>query len=53
MIRGRTGSRPGYTTVIAATRDLSRTLVHDVSSTDAKGDGLPTAQRFGYPAFNR
>ncbi|MFF9770990.1 serine hydrolase domain-containing protein [Streptomyces sp. NPDC014636] len=52
-IWGKTGSRPGYATVIAATRDLSRTLVYSVGSTDAKGDGLPIAQRFAYPAFNR
>ncbi|MEU7426925.1 serine hydrolase domain-containing protein [Streptomyces sp. NPDC040750] len=53
VIWGKTGSRPGYATVIAATRDLSRTLVYSVESTDAKGDGQPTAERFGYPAFNR
>ncbi|MFJ4525205.1 serine hydrolase domain-containing protein [Streptomyces sp. NPDC088810] len=53
VIWGKTGSRPGYATVIAATRDLSRTLVYSVNSTDAKGDGLAIAQRFAYPAFNR
>ncbi|MGW0770248.1 serine hydrolase domain-containing protein [Streptomyces sp. NPDC002676] len=53
VIWGKTGSRPGYATVIAATPDLSRTLVYSVNSTDAKGDGLATAQRFAYPAFNR
>ncbi|MFF8944662.1 serine hydrolase domain-containing protein [Streptomyces sp. NPDC014864] len=53
VIWGKTGSRPGYATAIAATRDLSRTLVYDVNSTDAKGDGLAVAQRFAYPAFNR
>ncbi|WP_237547255.1 hypothetical protein [Streptomyces sp. SID161] len=42
-----------HASVIAATRDLSRTLVYAVGPTDAKGDGLPLAQRFGYPAFNR
>ncbi|MGW9069060.1 serine hydrolase domain-containing protein [Streptomyces yangpuensis] len=50
---GKTGARPGYHTVIAATRDLSRTLVYSVNSTDAKGDGLAVVQRFGLPAFNR
>ncbi|QOV35237.1 beta-lactamase family protein [Streptomyces ferrugineus] len=50
---GKTGSRPGYHTVVAATRDLSRTLVYSVNSTDAKGDGLAIAQRFAFPAFNR
>ncbi|MGW3495543.1 serine hydrolase domain-containing protein [Streptomyces sp. NPDC001020] len=53
VIWGKTGSRPGYATVIAATRNLSRTLVYSVNATDAKGDGLPVAERFGFPAFNR
>ncbi|WP_409469401.1 serine hydrolase domain-containing protein [Streptomyces sp. HC307] len=52
-IWGKTGSRPGYHTVVAATRDLSRTLVYSVNSTDAKGDGLAIVQRFSFPAFNR
>ncbi|MFJ3924798.1 serine hydrolase domain-containing protein [Streptomyces sp. NPDC090022] len=52
-IWGKTGARPGYHTVVAATRDLSRTLVYSVNSTDAKGDGLKIAQRFAFPAFNR
>lgn len=50
---GKTGSRPGYHTVVAATRDLSRTVVYSVNSTDARGDGLAIAQRFAFPAFNR
>ena len=53
VIWGKTGSRPGYHTVVAATRDLSRTVVYSVDSTDAKGDGLAIAQRFAFPAFNR
>ncbi|MER6128694.1 serine hydrolase domain-containing protein [Streptomyces sp. NPDC001795] len=53
VIWGKTGSRPGYSTVIAATRDLSRTLVYSVNSTDAKNDGLTVAKRFAFPAFNR
>ncbi|MYV50174.1 serine hydrolase [Streptomyces sp. SID2888] len=53
VVWGKTGSRPGCAAVIAATRDLSRTLVYAVNATDAKGDGLPIAQRFGFPAFNR
>jgi D-alanyl-D-alanine carboxypeptidase len=52
-IWGKTGARPGYHTVVAATRDLSRTVVYSVNSTDAKGDGLAIAQRFAFPAFNR
>ncbi|MFD5547858.1 serine hydrolase domain-containing protein [Streptomyces goshikiensis] len=34
---GKTGSRYGYSTLIGGTRDLSRTLVYSVNSTDAKG----------------
>lgn len=41
---GKTGSRHGYSTVIGGTRDLSRTLVYSVNSTDAKGrDTNPVA----------
>ncbi|MGW2839027.1 serine hydrolase domain-containing protein [Streptomyces sp. NPDC001493] len=41
---GKTGGRYGYNTAIAATRDLSRTLVYSVNSTDAKGEEVnPTA----------
>ncbi|MFJ8853114.1 serine hydrolase domain-containing protein [Streptomyces sp. NPDC102437] len=39
---GKTGGRWGYNTVVAATRDLSRTLVYSVNSTDAKGDSMNT-----------
>ncbi|MFD3756854.1 serine hydrolase domain-containing protein [Streptomyces sp. NPDC058622] len=34
---GKTGGRYGYNTAIGGTRDLSRTLVYSVNSTDAKG----------------
>ncbi|MFD8689686.1 serine hydrolase domain-containing protein [Streptomyces sp. NPDC059651] len=37
QVWGKTGGRWGYNTAIAATRDLSRTLVYSVNSTDAKG----------------
>ncbi|SDP16776.1 D-alanyl-D-alanine carboxypeptidase [Streptomyces sp. cf386] len=49
----KTGSRPGYHTVVAATRNLSRTVVYSVNSTDARGDGEAIARRFAFPAFNR
>ncbi|NUT27338.1 MAG: beta-lactamase family protein [Streptomyces sp.] len=49
----KTGSRPGYHTVVAATQDLSRTVVYSVNSTDARGDGEAIARRFAFPAFNR
>ncbi|MFF4104840.1 serine hydrolase domain-containing protein [Streptomyces sp. NPDC001903] len=37
VVYGKTGSRYGYSTVIGGARDLSRTLVYSVNSTDAKG----------------
>ncbi|MER5552683.1 serine hydrolase domain-containing protein [Streptomyces sp. NPDC002793] len=37
---GKTGGRWGYNTAVAATRDLSRTLVYSVNSTDAKGEDM-------------
>ncbi|MFF9866781.1 serine hydrolase domain-containing protein [Streptomyces sp. NPDC013953] len=50
----KTGGRWGYNTVIAATRDLSRTLVYSVNSTDAKGEGMnPVAERIMQAAFGR
>ncbi|MGW1845932.1 serine hydrolase domain-containing protein [Streptomyces sp. NPDC001966] len=49
---GKTGGRWGYNTVVAATRDLSRTLVYSVNSTDAKGDGMnPTAMNIVVATF--
>lgn len=52
-IWGKTGSRPGYHTVLAATRDLSRTVVHSVNAKSAQEDGFPLVARFALPAFNR
>ncbi|MFK0201260.1 serine hydrolase domain-containing protein [Streptomyces lavendulae] len=37
VVYGKTGARFGYNTVIGGSRDLSRTLVYSVNSTDAKG----------------
>lgn len=42
QVWGKTGGRWGYNTGIGATRDLSRTLVYSVNSTDAKGRGENT-----------
>ncbi|MFE2419209.1 serine hydrolase domain-containing protein [Streptomyces hokutonensis] len=36
----KSGSRYGYSAVVLATRDLSRTLVYSVNSTDAKGESM-------------
>ncbi|MFJ4619303.1 serine hydrolase domain-containing protein [Streptomyces sp. NPDC088812] len=48
----KTGARYGYSTVIAGTRDLSRTLVQSVNSTDAKGEGMnPVVQRIALAAL--
>ncbi|MFD8073464.1 serine hydrolase domain-containing protein [Streptomyces sp. NPDC059718] len=53
---GKTGSRYGYTSVIAATRDLSRTMVMNVGATDAKGEDMNSTElallvaAFGVPS---
>lgn len=48
----KSGARYGYTAVIAATRDLSRTLVYSVNSTDAKGEEMnPVAERIAMAAL--
>ncbi|MFG3253554.1 serine hydrolase domain-containing protein [Streptomyces sp. NPDC048172] len=46
FVWGKSGGRYGYNTLLAARRDLSRTVVYSVNATDAKGQDLnPTAQR--------
>ncbi|PKT73677.1 peptidase [Streptomyces populi] len=48
----KSGARYGYSTVIAATRDLSRTVVYSVGSTDAKGEEMnPVARRIALAAL--
>ncbi|GAA5058463.1 serine hydrolase domain-containing protein [Streptomyces similanensis] len=48
----KSGARYGYSTMIAATRDLSRTLVYSVNSTDAKGEEMnPVAERIARAAL--
>ncbi|MEU1041300.1 serine hydrolase domain-containing protein [Streptomyces sp. NPDC005551] len=50
----KSGARHGYSSLIAATRDLSRTLVYSVNSTDAKGEAMnPVAERIGRAALKR
>lgn len=52
QVWGKTGGRWGYNSAIAATRDLSRTLVYSVNATDAKGAGMnSTAQDIVVAAF--
>ncbi|WP_435221465.1 serine hydrolase domain-containing protein [Streptomyces sp. Tue6028] len=50
----KSGARYGYSTAVAATRDLSRTLVYSVNSTDAKGESMnPVAQRIAMAALRQ
>lgn len=51
VVWGKSGARPGYNAGIAATRNLSRTVVYGVTGTTAKESGGPVAARFGIPAF--
>ncbi|MFG2976673.1 serine hydrolase domain-containing protein [Streptomyces sp. NPDC048331] len=54
VVWGKSGSRYGYTTGMGATRDLSRTLVYSVNSTDAKSqDTNPVALGIVMAAFAR
>ncbi|MET9862083.1 serine hydrolase domain-containing protein [Streptomyces smyrnaeus] len=49
----KTGARPGYNTMIAGTRDLSRTVVYSLNSTDAKGPAMnPVGERLLRAAFD-
>ncbi|MET9697565.1 serine hydrolase domain-containing protein [Streptomyces sp. NPDC006529] len=51
---GKTGGRYGYNTAIGGTRDLSRTLVYSVNSTDAKGlEANPITQKLVLAAFKK
>ncbi|MFJ9023013.1 serine hydrolase domain-containing protein [Streptomyces sp. NPDC102259] len=48
----KSGARYGYSALIAGTRDLSRTLVYSVNSTDAKSEAMnPVAQRIAMAAL--
>jgi D-alanyl-D-alanine carboxypeptidase len=50
----KSGARYGYSAVVLATRNLSRTLVYSVNSTDAKGEAMnPVAQRIALAALKR
>lgn len=52
QVWGKSGGRWGYNTAVAATRDLSRTLVYSVGATDAKGkDVNATAMGIAVAAF--
>lgn len=48
----KTGARPGYSTLVAATRDLSRTLVYSVNAIDAKATTMnPVGERIVRATF--
>ncbi|MGW7406843.1 serine hydrolase domain-containing protein [Streptomyces sp. NPDC054833] len=48
----KSGARYGYSAVLGGTRDLSRTLLYSVGSTDAKGEDMnPVAQRIALAAL--
>ncbi|WP_420310619.1 serine hydrolase domain-containing protein [Streptomyces sp. YS-B37] len=48
----KSGARYGYSAVVVATRDLSRTLVYSVDSTDAKGESMnAVAERIALAAL--
>ncbi|MFD4874102.1 serine hydrolase domain-containing protein [Streptomyces sp. NPDC058420] len=48
----KSGARYGYSAVVVATRDLSRTLVYSVNSTDAKGESMnAVAERIALAAL--
>ncbi|MGW7423729.1 serine hydrolase domain-containing protein [Streptomyces sp. NPDC054813] len=50
----KSGSRYGYSAVLAGTRDLSRTLVYSVDSTDAKDEDMnPVAKRIVMAALKQ
>ncbi|BFO15723.1 serine hydrolase domain-containing protein [Streptomyces sp. KM77-8] len=50
---GKSGARPGYSTLIAATEDLSFTLVYALSDTDAKDESPnPVADRIREAALS-
>ncbi len=50
----KSGARYGYSAVVLATRDLSRTLVYSVNSTDAKGESMnPVAERIALAALKQ
>ncbi|MEV5976805.1 serine hydrolase domain-containing protein [Streptomyces sp. NPDC052114] len=52
MVWLKTGARYGYSTIIAATEDGRRTLVHSVNATDAKAEGMnPVAERIARAAL--
>ena len=48
----KSGARYGYSALVLATRDLSRTLVYSVNSTDAKGEEMnAVAERIAIAAL--
>ncbi|WP_326689941.1 MULTISPECIES: serine hydrolase domain-containing protein [unclassified Streptomyces] len=53
IVWAKTGARPGYNTLIAATRNLSRTLVYSLNSTEAKAtETNPVGERLVEATFS-
>lgn len=52
VLWGKSGARPGYSTLFAADRNLCRTLVYSVNAVDAKAETMnPVAQRLVQATF--
>ncbi|MEU7190382.1 serine hydrolase domain-containing protein [Streptomyces sp. NPDC045369] len=52
ILWGKSGARPGYSTLFAADRNLCRTLVYSVNAVDAKAETMnPVAQRLVQAVF--
>ncbi|MBV2154709.1 serine hydrolase [Kitasatospora sp. SUK 42] len=50
-IWGKTGARPGYSSAVFATRDLSRTVVIGLNPTGISGEEFPTLWKLATTAF--
>ncbi|MEU6218476.1 serine hydrolase domain-containing protein [Streptomyces sp. NPDC047022] len=51
VVWGKTGSRPGYTSGVFATRDLSRTIVYSLNPTNLNGTEMRYIQQIAAASF--
>ncbi|MFE0384320.1 serine hydrolase domain-containing protein [Streptomyces bungoensis] len=51
VVWGKTGSRPGYTSGVFSTRDLSRTIVYSVNPTNLNGTEIRYIQQIAAASF--
>ncbi|SES44765.1 D-alanyl-D-alanine carboxypeptidase [Streptomyces sp. yr375] len=51
VVWGKTGSRPGYTSGVFATRDLSRKIVYSLNPTNLNGTEMPYIQQIAAASF--